>query len=102
MPSKVDFRSIAHAAAPHIPDLCARWLPDGKKQGNEWVAHNPHRTDHKLGSFSVNLRTGAWSDFATGDRGSDVISLAAFLHHQHDDCPQLKAAQGLARALGLA
>lgn len=103
MPSRspFDFHSVALAARPHIPDLCARWLGDGRKQGNEWVARNPHRADAHLGSFSVNLRTGAWSDFATGERGSDIISLAAFLHHRHADYPQLEAARGLMRALGL-
>ena len=27
----------------------------------------------------MNLRTGRWSDFATGDKGGDPVSLAAFL-----------------------
>jgi hypothetical protein len=26
------------------------------------------------------LKTGQWADFATGDKGGDVISLAAYLH----------------------
>jgi hypothetical protein len=27
----------------------------------------------------VNLLTGAWADFATGDAGADLVSLAAYL-----------------------
>jgi hypothetical protein len=27
----------------------------------------------------VNTHTGRWADFATGDKGGDIISLAAFL-----------------------
>lgn len=100
-PTRLDFKTVALAAAPYIPDFCARWLPDGKRQGNEWIARNPHRSDAHLGSFSINLRTGSWSDFASGDRGSDIISLAAFLHHSHDDYPQLEAARGIMRAIGL-
>ena len=47
--------------------------------GREWVARNPNRTDQGLGSFKVNLVTGRWADFATGDRGGDPISLVAYL-----------------------
>jgi hypothetical protein len=35
--------------------------------------------DQNPGSFSINVRTGRWADFATGDKGGDVISLAAYL-----------------------
>jgi len=72
-------------------------LPGGRQQGNEWVARNPHRADKHLGSFSTNLRTGRWSDFATGDKGGDVVSLYAFLH----DTSQVEAARALAEKLGV-
>ena len=75
----VDFRSVASSSLPHLPAIAARWLPDGKRHGAEWVARNPMRTDKSPGSFKVNLRTGRWSDVATGSRGGDVISLAAYL-----------------------
>src|SRR5215203_2320581 len=77
---RLDFQHINAAALPVLPALLARWLPDGRKQGAEWIARNPTRTDRRPGSFSVNLRTGRWADFATGERGGDVISLAAYLH----------------------
>lgn len=37
------------------------------------------RDDRRLGSFKVNVATGKWSDFATGEAGADLISLAAYL-----------------------
>jgi hypothetical protein len=77
--------------------LLARWLPDGKRHGNEWVALNPRRLDRRPGSFSVNLRTGRWADFATGDKGGDPISLAAYLA----GTSQIDAAIRLSRMLGL-
>jgi hypothetical protein len=77
--------------------LLARWLPDGRQLGAEWVARNPKRADRRPGSFKVNTRTGRWSDFATGDRGGDPISLAAYLA----DIGQVEAARGLAKALGI-
>jgi hypothetical protein len=63
--------------------------------GNEWVARNPTRNDHRLGSFKVNLRSGRWADFATGDCGGDLISLRAYL----DGVRQSEAARRIAREL---
>ena len=74
-----DFEAANRAALAVLPALLARWLPDGRRRGNEYVARNPTRPDRRPGSFSVNLRTGKWADFATGDRGGDVVSLAAYL-----------------------
>jgi hypothetical protein len=75
----LDFQNINHAAMQALPILLARWLPDGKRSGCEWVARNPTRNDRKPGSFSVNLRTGKWGDFAAGDKGGDPIALYAYL-----------------------
>jgi hypothetical protein len=64
-------------------EVLARELaPDGQKRQQEWVAINPARTDNKLGSFSINLATGKWADFAAGDRASrhwPCLSLVAYL-----------------------
>lgn len=75
----IDFNAISSASVAIVPALAMRWLPDGKRCGAEWIARNPTRTDRRVGSFKVNLNTGRWADFATGDRGGDVISLAAYL-----------------------
>lgn len=56
------------------------WLPNGKQKGAEWVCLNPTRKDNKEGSFSINLDTGKWSDFAYNEGGNDVISLYAYLN----------------------
>ncbi|NQV76876.1 MAG: hypothetical protein HQ490_00790, partial [Lutibacter sp.] len=56
-----------------------RLLPAGKYQGNEYVVKNPTRFDSKAGSFSINVITGKWSDFATGDAGNDLIALTAYV-----------------------
>jgi hypothetical protein len=44
------------------------------------------------------LKTGQWADFATGDKGGDVISLAAYLH----GLTQSAAASKISEMLGLA
>ena len=39
----------------------------------------------------------SWADFATGDKGGDVISLAAYVFQ----CRQIEAARTLAATLGV-
>lgn len=93
----LDFARINSAALSVLPSLLSRWLPDGRRAGHEWVARNPRRSDRKAGSFSVNMTTGKWADFASGDRGGDVVSLAAFLA----GTSQADAARSLADMLGV-
>jgi hypothetical protein len=77
--------------------LVKRWLPDGRREGHEWVARNPTRADRRPGSFKVNLRSGRWADFANDQKGGDAISLAAHLY----GLSQLEAARKLAGMLNL-
>jgi hypothetical protein len=93
----MDFAAVAAAALPNLSVLVARWLPEGRREGREWVARNPTRADRRPGSFKVNLVTGRWADFATGHKGGDAISLAAHLH----GLSQLEAARRLAEMLDL-
>ena len=94
---RVAFGRIADAALGHADVLARRWLPDGRREGREWVAMNPTRADARKGSFKVNLATGQWSDFATGDAGGDLIALGAYLF----DLDQAEAARKIAAALGI-
>jgi hypothetical protein len=94
---RLNFQRINAAALAVLPALLARWLPNGHRRGHEWVALNPRRADRHLGSFSINMRTGCWADFATGDRGGDLVSLAAYLA----GTSQVDAAMRLSRMLGM-
>lgn len=85
-------RSLMHGYDAHV----SKWLPGGKREGHEYKALNPTRSDSHIGSFSINLNTGAWADFATGDKGSDPVSLYAYLFTRGD---QGKAAKELAEEL---
>jgi hypothetical protein len=91
------FAEINALALPMLPALLSRWLPGGVLKGQEYAVRNPTRADDKPGSFSVNTRTGRWSDFATGDRGGDVISLAAYIFNLN----QGEALRRVARMLGV-
>ena len=95
--TRIDFDAINQAALSRLPELCACWLPDGRRRGNEYVALNPLREDRRRGSFTINLRTGRWADFATDARGGDPIALAAYLA----GLSQVDAARRLADMLGV-
>ena len=94
---RLEFRRISSGAVALADLLVPRWLPHGRRLGSEWIARNPTRADRHLGSFKVNLRTGRWADFATGDAGADLISLRAYL----DGIRQGEADSRIARELGL-
>lgn len=71
----IDFEATNRAALDSLPDLLPELLPEGTIKGSEFVcgdlAGNPGQ------SLSVNLDSGKWADFATGDKGGDPISLWA-------------------------
>ena len=94
----IDFSAIASAALGLAESLLAEWLPSGKRDGHEWKSVNPTRADRSAGSFSVSLTTGAWGDFATDDRGGDLVSLYAYLFTAGD---QGLAARELGERLGV-
>lgn len=94
---QIDFDAINKAALAVLPQLLARWLPDGNLKRGEYTALNPSRADRHLGSFKINIATGRWADFATKDRGGDPISLLAFLNGTN----QVEAAIQLATELGI-
>lgn len=96
-PKSIRFAAIAREALACADAIVTRWLPGGKREGREWVARNPTRPDGKPGSFKVNLHSGLWGDFATGEKGGDLISLAAFIHHSD----QREAALKIAAMLGI-
>lgn len=93
----VDFGQVNAAALAALPAVLNRVLPGGKIVGREYQVLNPRRADNRPGSFKINLRTGKWSDFATGDKGGDLISLAAYLV----GVSQGKSARLLAQMLGV-
>src|SRR5580658_8349175 len=76
---RIDFARMGAATLANAEAVIRGLLPDGRREGSEWVARNPLRADRSAGSFKVNLRSGKWADFATGDHGGDLVSLAAFI-----------------------
>jgi hypothetical protein len=93
----IAYRRIAEMARANCAAVVTQWLPRGKRQGVEWCALNPRRNDRHIGSFRINLRTGAWADFAIEERGGDLIALAAYLY----GLTQAEAALKIAQMLGV-
>lgn len=93
------FASVKAAALGAIDRVLAHWLPNGKREdgGKEYSAPNPTRADKHAGSFKVNLNKGTWSDFATGDKGGDLIDLVRYL----DGGTDVEACNKLAGFLGV-
>lgn len=95
---RIDFAAVSHAARGALTSLVQDWLPDGRREGSEWVSRNPtRRGDTRPGSFKINLSTGVWSDFATGEAGGDAIDLLAYLNRTS----KLDAAREIAQRLGV-
>ena len=95
---RIDFGKINRAALADAERVVRAFLPDGVRQGNEWVARNPLRDDRHRGSLKVNLLTGRGADFSVGVRFGDLVGLAAYV----SGCDQRTAALRLADALGVA
>ncbi len=95
---RIDFQRINQAAlAAGLSTMLQHWVPDGRVVGEEFVGKNPVRVDRRAGSFKINIHTGRWCDFATGDRGGDVVSYVAYV----TATGQIEAARRLAEALGI-
>ena len=100
MKGSLDFANVNAAALAALPGILCRLLPGGKIDGHEFVALNPRRNDKRPGSFNIRMsgaRASSWADFATGDKGGDLVSLVAYL----ENCSQVEAARRLARMLGM-
>jgi len=96
MNQRINFQAINNAALNDAVNVLSHYLPDGKISGREYKALNPTRGDNKEGSFSVNTHNGRWSDFATGDKGGDLVGLVAYLN----GVKQGAAAEELSQFLG--
>ena len=92
------FKTVAAAALARF-DVVMDWLglAGGKNSGSEYLPLNPKRDDHTAGSLSIHRTKGAWMEGATGDKGGDLVSLAAYLW----DCGNGEAAERLGRQLGV-
>ena len=93
----IDFRAINNAALARARSLLPQIIPGGTFRSLEYVVRNPSRNDQHPGSFKINYRSGAWGDFATDDKGGDLVSLVAYVRGVN----QGEAARQLADMVGI-
>ena len=75
----VKFEDVAAAALADALILLPQWM-GGQRRGHEWVGER--KANGGIGdSWSVNLNTGQWGAFASGQKGGDLVSLYAALNH---------------------
>ena len=55
-----------------LTEKISEFLPEGKEKYGEWHCRNPLRNDEHGGSFSINMSTGLWKDFADNSSGNMV------------------------------
>jgi putative DNA primase/helicase len=93
------FADVKAAALKDIDRVLSHWLPNGKRVdgGKEYTAPNPTRSDKRAGSLKINLSKGTWADFATGDKGGDLIDLVRYL----DGGTDIEACNKLAELLNV-
>ena len=74
----INFAALAEALLARADTLVPAWLPGGHREGHEYKCAN--LGGGRGGSCSINLVTGAWGDFATDEKGRDLVSLYAAIH----------------------
>jgi hypothetical protein len=95
---RLNFAAINAAALARLPELLAHLLPGGRARGAEFeVGSLKGEPGRSLRIRLHGARAGVWCDFATGERGGDIISLAAPVWH----VSQGEAARRLAELLGM-
>ena len=91
----LDYPTINRSALAQLPMILPDLLPGGKILGREYRCGGLSGGDGQ--SFGINLETGRWSDFATGDAGGDVIGLIAVIK----GLSQSEAARLLSERIGM-
>lgn len=91
----INFTALADALLRDAENLVPRWLPGGERRGHEYVCGS--LAGGKGSSCSVNLVSGKWADFASDEKGNDLLSLCAAIR----GLSQGKAAAEVAREEGL-
>ena len=90
MAGRIDFAQLNAALLSAAERLVPAWLPEGHREGHEWRCGG--LSGRAGSSMAVNLHTGIWADFATEDKGGDLIALYAAIH----GLTQIEAARQLA------
>lgn len=91
----IDFKQLNDQLLSHAYRLIVEFVPGGRQRHREYVAGSIYGGDGD--SFSFNLDTGKWCDFAVSDhRGGDMVSLYAAINN----ISQIDSAKALCDMIG--
>jgi putative DNA primase/helicase len=91
----MNFQQLSHHLKPYLTTILADISPGGRQEGREYKASSIYGGQGD--SFSFNLDTQKWADFATSDhQGGDIVSLYAAVKSMK----QINAAHELAQQYG--
>jgi P4 family phage/plasmid primase-like protien len=91
----VDIDTVNATAIHHLESLLCEWLPNGRKNGNEWQVGDWDGNPGK--SLSINIKTAKGNDFATNEPVGDVIGICAKVFKIN----RIEAAKKIADRLGI-
>lgn len=75
----IAFEALAGELLARGHELLAEWFPNGRRVGREWCVGDMEGNPGQ--SLKINLDSGLWADYATGQKGRDLIALYAAMRH---------------------
>lgn len=93
--ARIDFSAVSSQALNQARSLLASWFPAGNVSGREFLIGALDGRGGK--SLSINIESGRWSDFSSGEKGGDLVSLRAAML----GISQADAARDIQSALGI-
>lgn len=73
--NEINFEAINQSLLSQAGSILYQWLPGGVIHGNEFKCGDLSGSAGE--SLSINIKTGVWKDFATDEKGADLIDLYA-------------------------
>ena len=92
-----DFREVSRIANGQALSLVSAWLPNGRFDGVNWcVGSRDGEPGQSLKVAVKGEKVGVWQDFATDDKGADLIDLYQYLQN----CQKADALKAVASQVG--
>lgn len=74
----ITFEALAQTLLGDAAAIVKTWYPNGRREGREWCVGDVY--GQRGDSLKINIDSGKWKDFATGEYGKDLVSLYAAQH----------------------
>lgn len=75
--SKYDIAQLSQMLANRAEDVCRWILPSGQRNGHEWACGSINGEAGDSLRVNLSAKAGVWRDFASDERGGDLVDLIA-------------------------